>query len=83
MGTTPVPFCAPLLLKNPTPISSKKFFDMSSVYGAHAEIVSFKTDANGLEICCGLWSTRKEKNTLAWAKMFTGASEPVLIQQAA
>jgi len=64
-------------------VCERKFFDMSSVYGAHAEIVSFKTDANGLEICCGLWSTRKEKNTLAWAKMFTGASEPVLSQQAA
>lgn len=64
-------------------VCERKFFDMSSVYGAHAEIVSTKTDANGLDICCGLWSTRREKNTLSWAKMFVGAAEPVLIKQAA
>ncbi len=64
-------------------VCEKKFFDMSSTYGAGAEIISAKTDQNGTEICCGLWSTGDAmRNTLGWARPFIGGTEPVKIEAA-
>jgi acyl homoserine lactone synthase len=64
-------------------VCERKFFEMSGAYGAHAEVISAETDANGIEICCGIWSTAKEQNTLAWARAFLGAAEPLVLARAA
>lgn len=64
-------------------VCEKKFFDMSSTYGAHAEIISTKIDENGTEISCGLWATNNEKDTLSWARGFIGGVEPALIREVA
>lgn len=64
-------------------VCEKKFFDMSSSYGAHAEIISTKIDENGTEISCGLWATNTEKGTLSWARGFLGNTEPAQLKEVA
>jgi N-acyl-L-homoserine lactone synthetase len=58
-------------------VCERKFFDMAGAYGASAEIISTKTDENGIEIGCGIWSTNAEQQTLAWAREFVGNAPPI------
>jgi N-acyl-L-homoserine lactone synthetase len=64
-------------------VCERKFFDMSSAYGAHAEIISQRIDENGVEVCCGIWSTVAERSTLSWARGFLGDAEPALVRKVA
>ncbi len=64
-------------------VCERKFFDMSGAYGAHAEIISNRIDDNGVDVCCGVWSTMNERSTLAWAKTFIGGAEPVNLRHVA
>ena len=50
---------------------------------ADAEIISHRTDENGVEICCGIWSTAAERSTLSWARGFIGDAEPALVRKVA
>jgi len=54
-------------------VCEKKFVMMFSAFNAALEIISEKTDENGCELCCTLWSTEPEiQNKLKWAKYFLG-----------
>lgn len=59
------------------------FFNMSGAYGPKAEIISTKTDENGLKISCGIWSTSAIQSTLTWSRAITGDVAPAIIKQVA
>jgi len=59
------------------------FFNMSGAYGPKAEIISTKTDENGLEISCGIWSTEGIQSMLTWSRALTGAAEPAIVKKVA
>lgn len=59
------------------------FFNMAGAYGPKAEIISTKTDENGLKISCGMWSTSGIQSMLEWSRALTGNAEPAIIQQVA
>jgi len=61
-------------------VCEKKFINMFGAFNADFEIISEKTDPNGCEICCTLWSTEPEiRKSIGWAIPFLeGASAPRL-----
>ncbi len=59
------------------------FFNMSGAYGPKAEIISTKTDENGLEISCGMWSTASIQSMLTWSRAITGNVEPAIVRKVA
>ncbi len=59
------------------------FFNMSGAYGPKAEIISTKTDENGLEISCGMWSTASIQSLLTWSRAITGNVEPAIVRKVA
>ncbi|MEZ5872554.1 MAG: acyl-homoserine-lactone synthase [Nitratireductor sp.] len=77
-------FCSANGISSVVGVCERKFFDMQRVYGTRAEIISSKTDENGLAISCGLWQTGNQaRSTIAWAKPFLGGVEPVLLKKVA
>ncbi len=54
------------------------FFEMGNAYDAQAEILSTKTDENGVRISCGLWSTKEATTALEWARPFLGGQPPMI-----
>ncbi len=64
-------------------VCEKKFFDMSSSYGAEAEILSIRIDQSGTQICCGVWPSGEAiRNTLLWARPFIGGAQPIKVKAA-
>lgn len=59
------------------------FFNMSGAYGPKADIISTKTDENGLEISCGIWSTASIQSMLNWSRAITGNVEPAIVRKVA
>ena len=59
------------------------FFNMAGAYGPKAEIISTKTDENGLEISCGMWSTAGIQSMLTWSRALTGDVEPAIVKKVA
>lgn len=59
-------------------VCERYFFDMGNAYNAQAEILSSKIDKNGVEISCGLWSTKEATTALEWARPFLGGNAPLM-----
>ncbi|MCF6321825.1 MAG: GNAT family N-acetyltransferase [Rhizobiaceae bacterium] len=59
-------------------VCEQYFFDMTNSYGGKAEILSNKTDENGLKISCGLWSTKEATAAMEWARPFLGSDAPLI-----
>lgn len=64
-------------------VCEAKFFDMTNAYAGGAEIISRRIDANGVDVCCGLWSADLDRSRIAWARQFIGGAEPAVIRQVA
>ena len=60
-------------------VCEKKFFDMMSIYGGMAEVVSTRMDPNGLEIGLGIWPTDDDSASREWVRAFTGGAEPLIL----
>lgn len=70
-------------ISNVVAVCEHYFFNMAGAYGPQAEIISTKTDENGLEISCGMWSTAGIKSMLAWSRALTGNAEPAIVREVA
>lgn len=64
-------------------VCESKFFDMTNAYCGEASIIERRVDANGTDICCGLWSAEMDRSRIAWAKQFIGGAEPVKLRDVA
>ncbi len=64
-------------------VCERYFFDMGNSYSAKAEILSTKTDENGLEISCGIWDTKEATKSLEWARPFLGVDAPMMKENVA
>lgn len=64
-------------------VCESRFFDMTNVYYGNAEIIDRRVDANGTDICCGLWSAGADRDRIAWAKQFIGGADPVILKKVA
>lgn len=64
-------------------VCEARFFDMTNAYAGNAEIISRRIDANGTDICCGLWSAEADRSRIAWARQFIGGTEPAILQKVA
>ncbi len=64
-------------------VCESKFFDMTNAYCGNAEIIERRVDANGTDICCGLWAAEADRDRIAWAKQFIGGAEPAIVRKVA
>ena len=56
-------------------VCEKKIVNMIKVFSPGLETISEKTDENGCEICCTLWSTEPEiREGIKWARQFLGGA---------
>jgi acyl homoserine lactone synthase len=64
-------------------VCESKFFDMTNAFSGNAEIIDRRLDANGVDICCGLWSAEADRSRIEWARQFIGGSSPSIIRKVA
>lgn len=64
-------------------VCESKFFDMTNAYCGNAEIIERRIDANGTDICCGLWAAEADRARIAWARQFIGGAEPAIVRKVA
>ncbi len=64
-------------------IIQRYFFNMSSVFGPKAEIISSKIESDGAEILCGVWPVAEFREKLVWTRNFIRAPTPVKLTEIA
>jgi acyl homoserine lactone synthase len=64
-------------------VCESKFFEMTNAYCGDATIIQRRIDANGVDICCGLWSAEMDRSRIAWARQFIGGADPVRLDKVA
>jgi len=59
-------------------VCEKKIIDMFAIFNGKPEVLSERTEADGCDIVCVIWSTEKKHvNSIKWAKPFLGGTEPM------
>ena len=64
-------------------VCETKIFEMFATFGGTAEVISQRTERDGCDVACGLWSTDESvRKGIRWARPFLGGAEPLKIEAA-